>query len=104
MKKMVNGILMDMSAEDIAQYNEDKKTFPTEFDIEMEYLREIRNSLLAKTDWTASSDLIMSDNMKTYRQALRDVPSGLDTVEKVRTKLTRNDDGVLVNFPTEVTK
>ena len=104
MKKMVNGILMDMSAEDIAQYNEDQKTFPTEFDINMEYLREIRNSLLAKTDWTASSDLTMSDNMKTYRQALRDVPSGLDTAEKVKTKLTRNDAGVLINFPTEVLK
>ena len=28
MKKMVNGIIMDMSAEEVAQYNEDKKTFP----------------------------------------------------------------------------
>jgi hypothetical protein len=94
MKKYVNGILMDMSAEDIAQYNEDQKTFPTEFDVSIEHLREIRNSLLAKTDWTASSDLTMSGAMKTYRQQLRDAPSGLDTVEKVEA----------YEFPTEVLK
>ena len=37
--------------------------------------RQIRNQLLAETDWTASSDVTMSDAMKAYRQALRDVPS-----------------------------
>ena len=37
--------------------------------------REKRNVLLAETDWTASSDVTMSDAMKAYRQALRDVPS-----------------------------
>lgn len=94
MKKMVNGILMDMSAEDIAQYNIDQETFPTEFDIVIEYLREKRNSLLAKTDWTANSDVTMSDAMRTYRQQLRDATEGLDTVEKVQA----------YEFPTEVTK
>lgn len=39
------------------------------------YRREERNKLLAETDWTASSDLTMSDDWKTYRQALRDVPA-----------------------------
>jgi len=37
--------------------------------------RAQRNQLLAETDWTASSDVTMSDAMKVYRQALRDVPS-----------------------------
>ena len=32
-------------------------------------------SLLAATDWTANSDVTMSDAMRVYRQALRDVPS-----------------------------
>ena len=40
----------------------------------MNLLREERNSRLAKTDWRASSDLILSDAWKTYRQALRDLP------------------------------
>ena len=84
MKKYLNGILVDATAEDIAQYNNDQKNAPSEFDIVMENLREKRNNLLAKTDWTANSDVTMSDAMKTYRQQLRDATEGLDTVEKVQ--------------------
>ena len=37
--------------------------------------RSTRDSKLAETDWTAMSDVTMADNMKTYRQALRDLPT-----------------------------
>ena len=36
-------------------------------------LREERNKRLSETDWTSASDVTMSDDMKTYRQALRDI-------------------------------
>ena len=45
-------------------------------------LRVRRNQLLAETDFYGNSDVTMSDDMKTYRQALRDLPDGKDTVEK----------------------
>ena len=45
-------------------------------------LRERRNRLLAETDFYGNSDVTMSDDMKTYRQALRDLPAGKDTVDK----------------------
>ena len=45
-------------------------------------LRAKRNRLLAETDYYALSDVTMSDDMKTYRQELRDFPEGKDTVEK----------------------
>jgi len=45
-------------------------------------LRSRRNQLLAETDFYGNSDVTMSDDMKTYRQALRDLPDGKDTVEK----------------------
>ena len=45
-------------------------------------LRSRRNALLAETDFYALSDVTMSDDMKTYRQNLRDLPSGKDTVAK----------------------
>jgi hypothetical protein len=45
-------------------------------------LRAKRNRLLAETDYYALSDVTMSDDMKTYRQNLRDLPAGKDTVEK----------------------
>jgi hypothetical protein len=41
----------------------------------MEVLRMNRNQLLAETDFYALSDVTMSDEMKTYRQALRDLPA-----------------------------
>ena len=37
--------------------------------------RAKRNSLLEETDWMANSDVTMSDEIKTYRQALRDLPT-----------------------------
>ena len=45
-------------------------------------LRSKRNRLLAETDFYGNSDVTMSDDMKTYRQALRDLPAGKDTVLK----------------------
>ena len=45
-------------------------------------LRFRRNQLLAETDFYALSDVTMSDDMKTYRQNLRDFPDGKDTVDK----------------------
>ena len=54
-----------------------------QLDRDLAELREKRNKLLAETDFYALSDVTMSDEMKKYRQDLRDLPSGLDTVEKV---------------------
>ena len=45
-------------------------------------LRSRRNRLLAETDFWGNSDMTMSDDMTTYRQALRDLPNGKDTVDK----------------------
>ena len=41
----------------------------------MRLLREERDLRLAATDWWASSDLTMSSDRTTYRQALRDLPA-----------------------------
>ena len=45
-------------------------------------LRQERNRRLTETDFYGNSDVTMSDDMKTYRQALRDLPAGKDTVDK----------------------
>ena len=44
----------------------------------MKELRKQRDAKLVETDWTALSDVTMADNMKTYRQALRDLPASAD--------------------------
>ena len=45
-------------------------------------LRYKRNRLLAETDYLALSDATLTSAMTTYRQALRDLPAGKDTVDK----------------------
>ena len=40
--------------------------------------RQYRNAMLQQTDFYALSDVTMSDAMKTYRQALRDLPAHED--------------------------
>jgi hypothetical protein len=72
-----------------------------EINRELKELRYQRDKLLVETDYLALADVTMSDEIKTYRQALRDITDGLDTAEKVKTKLEKNADGSFKNFPTK---
>ena len=54
-----------------------------EFDMAMEDLRAKRNNLLKDTDYLALSDQTLSDDMRTYRQSLRDITNGLTTKAQV---------------------
>tara|TARA_R100001509_G_scaffold164838_2_gene143871 strand:- start:11 stop:289 length:279 start_codon:yes stop_codon:yes gene_type:complete len=83
MKKIVDGILMDLTAEDLAQRETDIASRPSELNMALLSLRSKRNSLLAQTDWWGASDNTMTDAQKKYRQDLRDITEGLDTVDKV---------------------
>ena len=51
-----------------------------ELDNAMQDLRAKRNKLLQDTDFYGMSDNTMSSEMATYRQALRDITSGITTV------------------------
>jgi len=84
MKKLVNGIIVDMTADEIAvRQSEEQAWNDGAFDRAMEDLRAKRNKLLADTDYLALSDNTMSAEMTTYRQALRDITNGLTTVADV---------------------
>jgi len=43
--------------------------------IQLEQLRRQRNQLLAETDYLALADSTLTDEMRSYRQALRDLPA-----------------------------
>ena len=62
-----------------------------ELEMALEELRRKRNKLLAETDYLALSDMTMSSDMERYRQDLRDLTNGLDTVDEVNS----------VTFPTK---
>ena len=70
----------------IEWYSTNSGTKPTEDEINakiteiknaepMKLLREERDRKIATSDWMANSDVTMSSAWKTYRQALRDLPS-----------------------------
>lgn len=48
---------------------------PTNDQIAMQFVRDHRNGLLENSDWMGNSDVQMSNEWSTYRQALRDLPS-----------------------------
>ena len=49
----------------------------------MRLLREERNIRIAKSDWMANSDVTMSDEWRTYRQALRDITESATSLDNV---------------------
>mgnify|MGYP006100715831 FL=1 len=78
-----NGVRRQMTdAEETARDVEEAAWASKAIDRAMLTLRRERNSKLTETDYLALSDVTMSDAWKTYRQSLRDITSGVDTVEK----------------------
>jgi len=65
----VNGVKVEITDKEVI------KLHSLETDLEKDSAIELRNTLLAETDWMANSDVTMSDAWKTYRQALRDLPA-----------------------------
>ena len=80
----INGTRVQFTAEEeTARDAEEQAWSDGQLDRDLEGLRAKRNRFLAATDFYALSDVTMSEAMQTYRQDLRDLPSGLDTVDKV---------------------
>ena len=86
-KMWIDGVTREMTQEEELNFQtENQKWLDGAFDRAMANLREERKMLLTNTDYLALSDNTMSSAMTTYRQALRDITSGLDTVAKVNAK------------------
>ena len=83
----INGVQVPFTAEEEAQRDAEEQAYSDgAFDRAMADLRSKRDNLLKVSDWEIIQELekgnAISDDMKTYRQALRDLPSGKDTVDK----------------------
>jgi|TARA_R100000479_G_scaffold172296_1_gene116745 hypothetical protein len=82
--KLVNGERIALTAEEEAARDAEEQAWADgALDRALETLRIERNQKLAATDFYALSDVTMSSDMQTYRQNLRDLTNGLDTVAKV---------------------
>ena len=82
MNKLVNGVVVPLTSDEIKDLETRKAAAPSETDIKLLQVRNERNSLLSETDWVVTkaseTGVAVSDDWKTYRQALRDVPSQSD--------------------------
>ena len=86
--KLVDGVKVILSDAEIAQRQaEEQAWLAGAFDRAIAGLRSRRNSILASSDWTVLSDSPLSAELKTawleYRQDLRDITEGVNTVAKV---------------------
>lgn len=65
------------SSNNLTQEEISQKTDELYASMPLQDLREKRNQLLTESDWTQIGDVVLADKeeWKTYRQALRDLPS-----------------------------
>jgi endonuclease/exonuclease/phosphatase family metal-dependent hydrolase len=82
--KLVDGVQIELTSQEIAQRQAEETAWANgAFDRAIAGLRQKRNSLLSATDYLALSDNTLSVAMSEYRQSLRDLTEGLDTLTKV---------------------
>ena len=103
--KYINGNRVEMTAEETKIREADLQTYiDEEKDRNLNEIRVIRKPLLDQADIEinkledAGGD---ASKWRAYRIELRDMTVGLDTVEKTRTKLEKDTDGLYKNFPSK---
>ena len=76
MKKIVDGVYVDMSPEEIAEFETQQAEWAAGADgRKAEEIRKERDSKLTQSDWTQVADAPVDQTAwATYRQALRDIP------------------------------
>ena len=88
--------VVDYTAEEQAVYDDYNSTEKVTAR-KLEQIKEIRLEKLQETDYLANSDVTMPDNIKTWRQSLRDLPQNNTTETEYDALLARDDDGNLTN-------
>tara|TARA_R100001509_G_C4823815_1_gene200803 strand:- start:10 stop:333 length:324 start_codon:yes stop_codon:yes gene_type:complete len=96
-KILDNGVTRDATVEERAEIDALQKTEINVKERKLSYIRDIRNEKLIETDYLALSDNTMPDNIKTWRQSLRDLPQNNTTEAEYDALLARDDNGNLTN-------
>ena len=83
----INGVKVQFTAEEETARDAEEKAWSDAAPARaLADLRAKRNRLLQDSDWEITSELekgnAISSDMKKYRQDLRDLPAGKDTVDK----------------------
>ena len=90
--------LRDMTADEKSKRDAEIKEWNDESATrKLAQIKEIRLEKLIETDYLANSDVTMPDNIKTWRQSLRDIPQDFLTEEQYDLLLARDEQGNLTH-------
>ena len=90
-KAVDDDIIMLSEEEALAVANKEKNYAAGSKDRKLKEIKEIRLQKLIETDYLSNSDVTMPDNIKTWRQSLRDIPQDNTTEEQYDLLLARVD-------------
>ena len=89
--------IRDYTAEEQADYDARMKALNDSIvPRKLEAIRKLRNEKLSETDYLAFADNTLSEEMKTFRQSMRDVPQNFDE-DKYDDLLARDEQGNLTH-------
>ena len=93
-----NGVVTerDMTADEKAEVDA-RETAVDLVAMKLADIRKYRNRKLVETDYLANSDVTMPDNIKTWRQSLRDIPQDNTTEDEYDLLLARDEQGQLTH-------
>ena len=97
-KHNINGVEVDFTPEEEAIKDAEAKAWnDAKADRKLAHIKEIRLQKLQETDYLANSDVTMPDNVKTWRQTLRDLPANHTNETAYDALLARDSDGKLTH-------
>jgi len=97
-KHNINGVEIDFTPEEEAIKDAETKAWnDAKADRKLSEIKKIRLQKLIESDYLGNSDVTMPDNIKTWRENLRNLPQNFSTEEQYDLLLTRDSDGNLTN-------
>ena len=97
-KKWVNGVVRDLTAEEQAEYDARNKAWEdASAERKLAEIKSIRLQKLKETDYMANSDYTMPNDVKTWRQTMRDIPANYTTESQYDSILARDSNGNLTH-------
>ena len=97
-KILDNNVIRDATAEEQAEIDARNTAWNNaSANRKLKPIKEIRLQKLIETDYLANSDVTMPNNVKTWRQTLRDLPANHTDEAAYDALLARDSDGNLTN-------
>ena len=97
-QKLENEIVKDMTADEQTAFdNERASEISKSSEYKLQKIKEIRFKKLQETDYYALQDVSMSNEMKTWRQSLRDIPANHTDEAAYDLLLARDEKGNLTH-------